>query len=398
MSERLLIRLHADGDLAWLAQDGTGRALSASNAGAPPASALARAQRVIVLVPAEDVLLLPAPRLAGARAQFLKALPFALEDQLASSVEDLHFAVPERLGADQVPVAVVARTTLRGWFERLAAEGIRADALYAETQLLPMRENACSVLIDATRALWRSAPAQVGACAPADLADMLAVLAAAQPALSECEIYDLRQAATPFAHPGFNVHTHRDQRDALAFFAAQAEPELNLLQGEFAPAHRQAPAQQLWRRAAALAAAAVLLLFVYYGTDTWRLARQSARLDDAARTILHDGFPEMDKVAGDPRDLMRSALANLRGGGDNSGLVPLLGRIAPILGSTTRMTLTALEYHNATLELGLRAPDVPALDLMRERLVALGLKVEVTAANSSSQGIDGRLRIAGAGP
>ena len=36
-----------------------------------------------------------------------------------------------------------------------------------------------------------------------------------------------------------------------ATFAAQAEPDCNLLQGDFAPAHRQAPAQQLWRRAAA---------------------------------------------------------------------------------------------------------------------------------------------------
>jgi general secretion pathway protein L len=398
MSERLLIRLHADGDLGWLAQDGAGRALSAANPGAPPAAALARAQRVIVLAPAEDVLLLQAPRLPGARAQFLKALPFALEDQLASGVEDLHFAVPERLGTDQVPVAVVARSTLRGWLGHLAAEGIRADALYAETQWLPVRENACSILIEEGRALWRSAPAQAGACAPTGLADTLAVLAAAPPVASEYDVHDVRPVAAPFAASGFNVHMYRDHRDALAFFAAQAEPELNLLQGEFAPAHRQAPAQQLWRRAAALAAAALLLLFVYYGVDTWRLARQSARLDEAARVMLHEGFPEMDKVAGDPRDLMRSALTNLRGGADNGALVPLLGRIAPILGSTTRMTLTALEYHNATLELGLRAPDVPALDLMRERLVALGLKVEVTAANSGSQGIDGRLRVAGAGP
>jgi general secretion pathway protein L len=344
------------------------------------------------------VLLLQAPRLPGARAQFLKALPFAHEDQLASGVEDLHFAVPERLGAEQVPVAVVARATLRRWLEHLAAAGIRADALYAQTQFLPLRENTCSILIDATRALWRSAPAQAGACAPADLADMLAVLAAVSPAPSAIDLYDLREAPSPMAFPGFSVNAHREYRDVLAFFAAQAEPELNLLQGEFAPAHRQAPAQQLWRRAAALAAAALVLLFVYYGADTWRLARQSAHLDDAARAILHDGFPEMDKVAGDPRDLMRSALTNLRGGADSSGLVPLLGRVAPILGSTTRMTLTALEYHNATLELGLRAPDVPTLDLMRERLAALGLKVEVTAANSGSTGIDGRLRIAGAGP
>jgi general secretion pathway protein L len=121
-------------------------------------------------------------------------------------------------------------------------------------------------------------------------------------------------------------------------------------------------------------------------------------LEVGARTALHDGFPEMDKVAGDPRALMQSALSGLRGGGDSGGLVPLLGRIAPTLGSTTRTTLTAVEYHNATLELGLRAPDVPTLDLMRERISGLGLKVEVTAANSGAEGIDGRLRIAGGTP
>jgi type II secretory pathway component PulL len=114
---------------------------------------------------------------------------------------------------------------------------------------------------------------------------------------------------------------------------------------------------------------------------------------------LHEGFPEMDKVAGDPRQLMQSALTRMHAGADSGGLAHVLAQIAPVLGSTTRTTLTGLEYHNATLELGLRAPDLQTLDLMRERLANLpGLKVEVTAANSSATGIDGRLRIAGAKP
>lgn len=393
MSERLLIRLHPDGRLSWLAQAAPGRVLSGSQAGAPPPQALARAQRVCVLVPAEDVLLLQTARLPGTRAQLLKALPFALEDQLASAVEELHFAVPDRqLGDDRIPVAVVARATLRGCLDRLAAEGIRADALYAETQVLPSGDNGCAVIED-RRALWRT-PAHAGACEPGGLAEALA-LAAGDTAIT-WDVYDFRDAA-PAALPGVPLRYHAGQHDALAFFAQQVEPALNLLQGEFAPAHRQAPAQQLWRRAALLAAAALLLLFVYYGADCWRLARQSARLEAAAQTILHDGFPEMDKVAGDPRALMQSALAGLHGGGDSGGLLALLGRVAPILGSTTRATLTALEYHNATLELGLRAPDVPTLDLTRERLAALGLKVEVTSANSGADGsIDGRLRVSGA--
>ena len=385
MSERLLIRLLADDGLTWLTQDANGHALSAANAGAPPAQALERAQRIVVLAPSEDVLLLETPGLPGARTQALKALPFALEDRLAGSVEDQHFAAPDtangRLDGERIPVAVVARATLRGWLDRLARDGIRADAMYSECQVLPD----ASIVLDGERALWRDSTAAAGACRTQDLSDWIAVLDAAAESPASRTTHDLRGS-------------HGDE---LAFFAArlQREPAVNLLQGEFAPAHRQAPARRLWRNAAALAAAALLLLFVYYGADCWRLSRQSARLDTQARAVLHEAFPGMDKVAGDPRQLMDSAMRGLQGGGGDSGLMRLLARIAPILASTTRTTLAGMEYHNATLELALRAPDVQTLDLMRERLAGLpGLKVEVTAANSGADGVDGRLRIAGATP
>jgi general secretion pathway protein L len=381
MSERLLIRLLADDGLTWLAQDADGRALSGANAGAPPAQALARSQRIVVLAPAEEILLLETPGLPGARVQALKALPFALEDRLAGSVEDQHFAAPDRLDGERIPVAVVARATLRGWLDRLARDGIRADAIYSECQILPD----ASIVLDGERALWRDSAAVAGACRTRDLPGWIGVLDAAAEEPAARTTHDLRGG----------------QRDALAFFAAQLrrEPVVNLLQGEFAPAHRQAPARRLWRNAAMLAAAALLLLFVYFGADCWRLSRQSARLDAQARAVLHEAFPGMDKVAGDPRQLMDSAMRGLQGGGGDSGLMRLLARIAPILASTTRTTLAGMEYHNATLELALRAPDVQTLDLMRERLAGLpGLKVEVTAANSGADGVDGRLRIAGATP
>jgi general secretion pathway protein L len=381
MSERLLIRLLADDGLTWLAQDANSRALSGANAGAPPAQALERAQRIVVIAPSEEILLLESPGLPGARAQALKALPFALEDRLAGSVDDQHFAAPDRLDGERVPVAVVARATLRGWLDRLARDGIRADAIYAECQLLPD----ASIVLDGERALWRDSAAASGACRTQDLSDWIAVLDAGAENPVSRTTHDLRSG----------------QNDALAFFAAQLrqEPAVNLLQGEFAPAHRQAPARRLWRNAAVLAAAALFLLFVYFGADCWRLSRQSARLDAQARAVLHEAFPGMDKVAGDPRQLMESAMRGAQGGGGDAGLMRLLARIAPILASTTRTTLAGMEYHNATLELALRAPDVQTLDLMRERLAGLpGLKVEVTAANSGADGVDGRLRIAGATP
>ncbi len=398
MSERLLIRLHPDGRTSWLTLSAQSRAASAANSGAPPAQALARVQRVVAIVPAESVVLLDTPRMSAQRAQFVKAVPFALEDQLISPVEDLYFALPDRLIGERVAVAVVARKTLQGWIDQLGAAGVRPDAIFAETQLLPVGENAGSVMIENDRAVWRSGKNQGGVSDVPALAEWLTVIRAGQPELHAMDVYDFRERAEKPPLPDRHIRYHGHQRDALSFLAAQlaTEPELNLLQGEFAPTHRRAPTQRLWRNAGLLGAAAVILLFVYFIADYWKLSRQSTQLETAAGQILHDSFPQMDNVAGDPRQLMQSALDNLRGGADATGLLHLLTQIAPALSSTTRTTLTSLEYHNATLELGLRAPDVPTLDLMRERLSTVpGLNVQVTAANTGANGVDGRLRISG---
>src|SRR4249919_952046 len=137
MSDRLLIRLQADGQLTWLAQDAQGRALSGTNAAAPPPAAIAGARHVIALVPSEQVVLLETDAVSARRAQLAKAIPFALEDQLASPVEELHFALPERGAGARLGVAVVARAVLRGWIGTLDHQGIRADAIVPDALALP---------------------------------------------------------------------------------------------------------------------------------------------------------------------------------------------------------------------------------------------------------------------
>src|SRR5207248_2821984 len=112
----------------------------------------------------EPVLLLDAPQVSAQRAQLAKAVPFALEDQLASPVEDLHFALPERLTPGHVVVAVVARRVLRDWLAKLATHGIRADALVPETLALPLQDGAATLLIENDRALVRRGASQASAC------------------------------------------------------------------------------------------------------------------------------------------------------------------------------------------------------------------------------------------
>lgn len=393
MSDRLFLRLAADGGLSWLRQS-AGVREPASTPGVPPASVLAAADEVVVLVPAEDVLLTETSLSARSRAQLLQALPYAVEDQLLAPVEELHFAAARGEG-DRIGVAVVAKERVRGWLRRLEEAGVQPDRLLPESLLLPLVADRATALIENGRALVRLKPWSAFACAVDELSGWLAQLKAE---LAPLEVHDFRaQPALALPAP---VGAYRErQRDPLAFLAASNADSINLLDGEFAPRHRQASGARGWRIAAVLAAAVGVLALTNLGLEILQLSRSQARLQTQAADAVRQAFPDLDAAQlarMSPEQLMRGRLERQRGGAEASGLLRLLGQLAPVLGSSTRVQTRGMEYRNGGFELALRAPDVATVDGVRERLVASGLKAEVTAANPGADGVDGRIRIGGA--
>lgn len=389
-NDRLLLRLDSEGRLSWLGS--AGRTLP----GVPPRQRIEQARRIVVLVPSEDVLLTGATLSARSQAQLLRALPFAVEDQLLAPVEDLHVVPVPVLGLedDRRAVLVVARTRLREWLDRLGANGIRADVLIPETLALAP----ATALIEADRALVRIAPDAAWACPAGDLAEWLRQTGV--PA-ADLTIHDLRPA--PNASTAGSGEA--GARDGLGLLASSLPAAGNLLEGAFAPAHRRAAGGRLWRLAAALAVLVVLLGLAERGLGVLQLSRESAALQAAIDQRVREAVPELDgaALAGvEPGQLLQRRLESLRGGG-GEGLLGLLGRIAPVLASGTRIQTRGIEYRNGALELGLRAPDVQTLDALRERLAMLpGLRAEITGtspvdAAQGGSGVDARIRVSGAG-
>lgn len=387
MSQRLLIRLQSNGRHAWLVP---GSAAASAVQGLPPPETVARAQSIVVLVPGAEVLLLEAPAVSKNRAQLVKAVPYALEDQLAQPVEELHFALADTPGGAMVGVAAVAHVKLKAWLAELAAAGIRPDVVLPESLALATGQ----LIIEPGSAQLRLGPWRAATLEPDLLAEWLEF--ADDGSLPEIDVFDTRLQPRQQLPPNAVRAYYERQGDALNLLARgiPAVLPLNLLQGEYAPRHRSAPAARWWRYAGMAAVAALLLAFAQLVLERQVLAGESERLDDAMRAVLVQSFPEMEKVAGDPPALMRSALSRLGGGESSGGLLRTLSQIAPILGSTTRLTTRGIEFRNGVLELAVTAPDVPTLDSLRERLTTVpGLSVELTAANPGANGVDGRMRV-----
>ena len=399
MPDRLILRLHRDASLTWLRQSVDGRMLSSSQQGSPPAAVVASASEIVVLVPAEDVLLIETRVHARTAAQLQQAVPFAVEDQLLGTVEEQHFAI--RAGSDdQVAVAVVARTRMREWIEQLQSAGVRADIMLPESLALPPPAQTASAIIDEGRVIVRLDACSAFTCATGDLAGWLAQIRGSGEQ-RPIEVQDFDEPPASSIEGEFAAY-HANPDEPLAYLARHLhKPPLNLLAGEYAAGHRQARGSRWWRRTLVAAAVLLVLVFVQRGLEIRELGQSLRQVDAGMADSLLRTFPDLgaSERARAPQVVMRDRLERLRGGSESGGFLRLLGQIAPVLGRTTRTQMRGLEFRNGILEIGLRAPDVATLDSMREQFSAIpGLSAEVTASIPVDSGVDGRIRIRGESP
>src|SRR5262249_7770989 len=119
MAEWLLIRLPGTPEqpATWLTVDPRGHPSGPPQSG-PLSLAATRAvgRRICVLVPGTDVLLAEpeVPMKAGTKLQ--QVVPYALEEQLADDIDDLHFAIGKRAPDSQrTPVAVIRKALMEEW-------------------------------------------------------------------------------------------------------------------------------------------------------------------------------------------------------------------------------------------------------------------------------------------
>src|ERR1700761_1369408 len=152
MAEWLLLRFPSSPEQppSWLVVDARGNPTGVPQSG-PLSVAAPRAagRRICVLVPGTDVLLTEpeVPTKAGTKLQ--QVVPYALEEQLADDIDDLHFAIGKR-AADSVrtPVAVVRRELMDEWVSGLKAAGLEPESMYSDSDLLPQNPGQAVALLE----------------------------------------------------------------------------------------------------------------------------------------------------------------------------------------------------------------------------------------------------------
>jgi len=413
MAEALVIRFPLsntnDTSLAqWMLVDSHNNRMGAVVTGdLQEASGLATNRKVLAVVNGATILhtepVLP-PLKGGAK--LAQVIPYALEDQLATDVDELHFAVGKRSTRSGTPIAVVAHEQIQKWLSTLQAAGLYPTALVSDTSTLPVSEDAITLVIDQGRVLMSRADAPSISLDISPLAEALQLLI---PETTETPViiyipeweYDAYQADIEALRArAANMQVKLLPEGALPLYAAQAfkADALNLLQGTYEPKRDYNHDLRPWRIAVLLVIIAFALHLVVTGARWWQLKRQETKLDQQIAATYTQGIA--DGPAVNPAQARRSfeaRLAALQSSGTTSQLLLTLSALSDAVSKASGSQVSDLSYRENILNVRMLVPNVEALEQVRKQITSHGLTADIQSANPHDKQIEGRLQIKSTG-
>lgn len=405
MKNTLLLRYDADAlDWRWIRSDAEGHSASGVRRGTlSEAASESTGSRVVVLIPGTDCLLAEVRLPASSRQKLLRAVPYAMEEQLSDEVENLHFALGPGLSGGIYPVAVVDTDTMNLMTTQLKEAGLDVQLVVSDVLALPYSDGRITVLINEDMALVRHGP-YAGYAIEADVLPIALAATIDETGIPEdaidmllasgAEIPDLAVAMG-------KVQVKAIEDDLMTVFAAGiTTSHINLLQGVFGRTQEWGRLWIQWRATAALLLAGILISSFVTGVETYRLGQESERLNEEITRIYKETFPEARRIV-NARAQMEQQITQLERqlGGQSSGFMMLLARSGDVLRQTQGVEIMATNYRAGRLDIDLTASSVQMLDSLKQAIMkGGGISVEIQSATADAgQKVKGRLRIEGAG-
>jgi general secretion pathway protein L len=383
--------------LSWFRVGRDGRVEQGQCADVTQLPDAARAGPVHVWTPSGETLLTTVSLPTRSRAQILKALPYALEDQLLDDPDRQQFAYCHE-ATGQLAVAVTARERIRTWVDTLRAAGIKPASAAPTVLGLPHVNASWTIGFEGEEMLVRTGLHSGFACPLAHLLPPDILTAALREADHAPQGLLVFGAPSGFARAKWKelleiaVEQHDEGWRAAG---GGAPPALNLLQGDFVAAGQYKTSIGPYRPAAVML---VLLALGAFGVDAvewWQLRQTHQKYQEQMATLLRETFPEIKGVLDPARQMQKQldALLANQGAAGAGDMMPLLDRAAPAIVMNPQVRLRTLQYGDKALTVDVTLPNAPALESLRSAMQGAYLQSEVLTSEQRGPALESRLRV-----
>ncbi|MBI2799541.1 MAG: hypothetical protein HYX63_04550 [Gammaproteobacteria bacterium] len=328
-----------------------------------------------------------------ARSQRLaaQAAPYAVEDELAEELDQVHIVCGPASATGSRAVAVISNQTSERLLAPLREVGANLTATMPEFLALPLQPGAWSLAGDIDRVIVRTG-LYSGFSSEPEVFNHLANKLMREQAPTQLDLYG--DSAVPETLTGVRLKRHSLPQGMLGLMAPACvmEGALDLL-----PNHYRMRQAHSHRGLFLAGAILVLALVVHLGfglRHNHQLETELADMRSAQAAVMHEAFPTITRLV-NPRVQAAQVVAELR---KNSrmpqSVLESLYRIGTVLNAQAGQgpVLDGLNYADGTLLLRVRAPTMTALESYNRALKS-SLHVEVVSVESIAAGVIGNLRV-----
>jgi general secretion pathway protein L len=418
MAELFVLRLgrQPDRQVGWIVADDDGTRRSPPSAGTlAEAAAGVQGRPVIVLVPATEALTTTVDLPIRGGTRLLSALPYALEEHIATDVEAMHFAAGDKRESGRRPVAAISREALEAWLDQLDEVGIQPWKVIPETYGLARIPGTMSVLVDDDCVLFN------------DGADLEFALDGAKPsdALVASDHLEERSDDAPPEQSGHLVvycSAADEERLSHDWIALRHElhsvdinllpdgalPRLavtvasgagvNLLQGRYGPKADYGSWLSPWRRAAILLVTLMIVGFGAKAADYWRLSQEEAALQAQFTSAFQQIRPGSGDDILDPVAAVNSIKRSLGTSTTTPVFLASLSVLAAALVSNDDVDVEAVSYRAGVIDVRITSPDVETVGNIQKAVSASGqFTASIQSSDRVGERINSRIQIREAG-
>jgi general secretion pathway protein L len=358
---------------------------------------LGNPENTIVLIPSQMVLTVSCEVPGRSAGQIKRALPFAVEEFVATDIERMHIAPGPIKPGLPILCSIVERTSLASWLNCFSSLGIAPSYFVADAQLLAIESGTASVLFDGDGALVASS----------DQAAMVdrGTLVFALNSMAPDKIVTVNGVLTDLEVDQLDSPAELETVDlieygVLDYFADRFAPAacINILQGPFKPQQQTSARASKWMGVASLAAGWVAIAFLGMVVEALWSSSEADRLEQDSLALYTQFSPREAQPSG--IDALRRSVASKLGkqaipGQTNEagGFVQLTSHFANVLDLQSQVTSLRYQARNDEITVEVMLKDYEELEVIRSKLADQGVSVEVANAEEEGGKVRSRLRV-----
>lgn len=400
MSERLFIRLgkaaeHACSWLVWSEQE---QEIIASGELPDAASLASLSERagnrpVDVLVPASSMTLTQVTLPEQGQRQALKALPFMLEETLATDVDDMHFVVGNRDG-DSVNVVAIEHEQMQSWISWLKEAGLKAKCLVPDCLALPLAHCQWAMMSLGDEYLMRTGQGS-GLSLPKAWAEFALPELIEKTEHSEETPLTVASYSDDIKVSDISLDPKPLELPMLVLARGILQAPVNLLSGIYKPKREYSKHLLLWRNAAITFVVVVVLALINKGLAIHQLDKQTAQLREQSEAIFKTVNPGVNRIV-NIRSQMDSQLRSLQGQGGGVAFFEMLNQLSPAFKQVPELKPNTLRFdaNRNELRMQVTAKTYGQIDKFKE-VVGKDFLIDGGAMNSNEDTVNSTLTLRG---